>query len=225
MIKGIKVLLAILFVFLVCNTASAKSNDIKSGIAADAAAFQMPSHIWGKIKLIAGRGGRPGGCEDNVVDDVCDPGTGVDNGAGEVGDDRGRGGRPGGCEDDVVDDVCDPGTGGVGGVGDAGNARPFRNFEGIWSVPFSNIYISFNKEGLVLIGISIDISTFEAGFVIGNISGNTATLTQHNGSDEFNVVLEGLSKNQAKATVVACSPQPSCGVFEPGAVLELLKVF
>lgn len=193
MIKGIKILLAVLFVFLICNTASAQSNDIKSGIVADTAAFQVPSHIWGKIKLIR-RGDRPGECEDDVVNDVCDPGTG-------------------GAGDDPV---------GVGGTVDT---RPFKHFEGIWNVPFSDLYISFNTEGLTIIGISIDVSTFEAGFVIGTISGNTATLTRHNDSDEFNVVLEGISKNLARVTVVACSPAPSCGVFEQGTTFDLFKVF
>ncbi|MFQ5716363.1 MAG: hypothetical protein ACE5GQ_04615, partial [Nitrospinales bacterium] len=99
--------------------------------------------------------------------------------------------------------------------------------EGIWSVPFSTIYISFNTEGLDVIGVSIDIDNFQAGFVMGAFSGTSVNFTKLKGTTEFSAVLERTSRNQATVTVTTCTPEAgeSCGVFEEGSVLELLKVF
>lgn len=202
MIKATRILMAILFVFVFGGTMSAQAYDIESGIIEDATSFKMGGPLGGKIVFIH---------DDDDDDDDSGQGRGRGRGRGRGGDD--------GCDDNPSssDDVpCDA----VGGIGHG-------HLEGIWSVLFSNIYISFNTQGTDVIGLSIDIGNFQAGFIIGSSTGSTVSFTKAKGATEFSATLVKTSNNQATVTVITCTPEPgeSCGVFEEGNVLDLTKVF
>ncbi|MFQ5715570.1 MAG: hypothetical protein ACE5GQ_00555 [Nitrospinales bacterium] len=85
--NAIKLLLAILFVFLLCNTAFAKTGGIESGIASDSVSLQTGSDDPVNYAKGKGKNGDGGG-------------GGGNSGSGQSG--NGRGDRADGCEDGVV---------------------------------------------------------------------------------------------------------------------------
>ncbi|MFQ5717090.1 MAG: hypothetical protein ACE5GQ_08310 [Nitrospinales bacterium] len=84
MIKGIKILLSVLFVFFLSNTAFAKADGSELGLTADAASLQITAWQAGgdePVNFKRGRGKEGDGrAEDNGVDPgpaeptVCPPG-------------------------------------------------------------------------------------------------------------------------------------------------------
>ncbi|MFQ5717340.1 MAG: hypothetical protein ACE5GQ_09600 [Nitrospinales bacterium] len=86
--SAIKFLLAMLFVLFLSSISFAQTNSVETGIAPDVATgAQIAASPAGNDDPVnfrrgkgkngdggndRGRGGRPNGCEDDIVDDVCD---------------------------------------------------------------------------------------------------------------------------------------------------------
>ncbi|MFQ5715639.1 MAG: hypothetical protein ACE5GQ_00900 [Nitrospinales bacterium] len=102
--------------------------------------------------------------------------------------------------------------------------RPFRKFEGIWQlVSQPNLFLSLHDEKLDLIGIVIDINTFDSGYILGTHSGNLGHLTRSSNTDAFDADLVGVSKERATLTVNVCAPEATCILKE--GVVDLMKVY
>lgn len=109
--KGIKILLAILFVLLISNTAFAKVGGMESASNPDSASLLMAAWQGSNdepVNYSKGRGKFGNGGEDG--NRTPPPGGGGNSGSGKSG--NGRGDRANGCEDGIVgpgDIPCGPG--------------------------------------------------------------------------------------------------------------------
>lgn len=110
--------------------------------------------------------------------------------------------------------------------------EPFDEFEGIWQIITQpNIFISFTDDLLnAIVGIVINVDTLEFGFIVGGLTGNSASFTQLNSASQFDVTITGSSKKRGTLTVNTCTPLAGstgigCDIFKTGSVLEFQKIF
>ncbi|MFQ5717184.1 MAG: hypothetical protein ACE5GQ_08790 [Nitrospinales bacterium] len=105
--------------------------------------------------------------------------------------------------------------------------REFEKFEGIWRVASDpNLFVSFHDEHGATIGIVINISTFEASFILGNRLGNSATFTTSSDDNGgFSASMSGLSKKRAKITINSCVPKAGFTCMLKNGEVELERVY
>lgn len=100
-------------------------------------------------------------------------------------------------------------------------------FEGIWQVTTDLAEIfGFHTKDTSIVGITLNASTTEAGYIIGTFIGNTATFTQAHGGSQFGATAQLLSPTSLSLTITLCVPLPGFVCALPqGTILQMNKVF